>query len=629
MTSNSSGQALPIGSHLQEFEIESVLGRGGFGITYLARDTSLNRRVVIKENLPSAFAFRDTSSGIVRPQAEVGEDAENFAWSLQNFLREADTLAALNHVGIVKVLRKFEANGTAYFVMPYEAGVPLDQEISDRKNHRSYFEENEVIGLLEHLLDVLEYLHERGIYHRDIKPGNILITDEGVPVLIDFGSARQRLSERTMTVVESAGYTPIEQLNSRGNVGPWSDLYSLGATLAKAIIFETPPKVVDRMMNDLWVPLSSRPELRARYTENFLAGIDRALVIDSKGRWQSANQWIKAAIHVDQKEVEDMPSILRRPKLRGSNRLSDFEIKQQQKLRDLRDSLLDAMAGVARDNLRSDADTSAFGMHQADADGDAYDRDFALNLLSQEQNALHEIDEALKRIDNGTYGICEMSQKKILRARLEAIPFTRYTVECQARIEKENGLRVERSLPDRGNVSGFMDERRGRFNKTIPGVDKNGESIDVPSFIRNKNSLESVKWYRKAAERGDANAQYALGYMYANGKGVTKDEVEAVNWYRKAAEQGDANAQYNLGYMYSNGKGVTKDDVEAVKWYRKAADRIGGHALAQYALGYMYENVLGVKRNDIEAVKWYRRATAHGNENAKLALLRLGVGLNE
>ena len=112
-------------------------------------------------------------------------------------------------------------------------------------------------------------------------------------------------------------------------------------------------------------------------------------------------------------------------------KLSNFEKKQQQKLRDLRDSLLNAMAGVARDNLRSAADT------EADAEIDAYDRDFALNLLSQEQDALHEIEEALKRIDDGTYGICEMSKKKIIHARLEAIPFARYTVECQAQIESK------------------------------------------------------------------------------------------------------------------------------------------------------------------------------------------------
>ncbi len=127
------------------------------------------------------------------------------------------------------------------------------------------------------------------------------------------------------------------------------------------------------------------------------------------------------------------------PKRTGA--LSPFEQKQREKLLALKDTLLDSMNGVAKDSLRSRAEgseASAFGMHQADAGSDAYDRDFALSLLSQEQDSLYEIDEALKRIENGTYGICEMSGKVVPHARLEALPFTRYTVECQAELEKRN-----------------------------------------------------------------------------------------------------------------------------------------------------------------------------------------------
>lgn len=117
--------------------------------------------------------------------------------------------------------------------------------------------------------------------------------------------------------------------------------------------------------------------------------------------------------------------------------MTPWHKKQKQKLIELRDALVDAMDGVARDTLEG-SEASAFGMHQADAGSDAYDRDFALSMLSKEQDALYEIEEALKRMDAGTYGICEMSEKKIPQARLEAIPFARYTVECQAQLEKEN-----------------------------------------------------------------------------------------------------------------------------------------------------------------------------------------------
>lgn len=140
----------------------------------------------------------------------------------------------------------------------------------------------------------------------------------------------------------------------------------------------------------------------------------------------------------------------------------EFLRQQRERLLALRDTLLDSMQGMAQDNLRTRADSSdasAFGMHQGDAGSDAYDRDFALSMLSQEQDALYEIDEALKRIDAGNYGICEQSMKQIPQARLEAIPFTRYTVECQAQFEKQSKYsRVRQSVT---SLFGLTDEEGG------------------------------------------------------------------------------------------------------------------------------------------------------------------------
>ena len=143
-------------------------------------------------------------------------------------------------------------------------------------------------------------------------------------------------------------------------------------------------------------------------------------------------------------------------------KLSPFNLSAKKRLLALRDAMLDSMNGVAQDNLRARAESneaSAFGMHQADAGSDAYDRDFALNLLSQEQDALYEIDEALKRIELGTYGTCEMSGKPINKERLEAIPFTRFTVECQSQIERQNkAQRVRQSVT---SLFGLTDEEGG------------------------------------------------------------------------------------------------------------------------------------------------------------------------
>lgn len=143
-------------------------------------------------------------------------------------------------------------------------------------------------------------------------------------------------------------------------------------------------------------------------------------------------------------------------------KMTPFLVRQKERLLQLRDSLLDAMAGVAKDNLRSRAEgseASAFGMHQADAGSDAYDRDFALSLLSQEQDALYEIEEALKRIEQGTYGVCEMSGKSIAQVRLEALPFARYTVECQSQLEKQS--KVSRTRVPVTSLFGLTDEEGG------------------------------------------------------------------------------------------------------------------------------------------------------------------------
>ncbi len=181
-----------------------------------------------------------------------------------------------------------------------------------------------------------------------------------------------------------------------------------------------------------------------------------------KAAWVSAKPVKRLPkISKSRKAITDSPAVLLGRNHR-EKRLDPFTRKQKEKLLQLRDAMVDSMAGVAQDTLRSRAEgseASAFGMHQADAGSDAYDRDFALSLLSQEQDALYEIDQALKRIELGTYGKCEMSGKPIPHARLEAIPFARFTVQCQSQLEKQNkASRVRQSVT---SLFGLTDEEGG------------------------------------------------------------------------------------------------------------------------------------------------------------------------
>jgi RNA polymerase-binding transcription factor DksA len=182
----------------------------------------------------------------------------------------------------------------------------------------------------------------------------------------------------------------------------------------------------------------------------------KARVVKAAGRTKPGRRSPKS-----RRQTTESPAVLLGLNHR-ERKLDPFIRKQKEKLLQLRDAMVDSMAGVAQGTLRSRAEgseASAFGMHQADAGSDAYDRDFALSLLSQEQDALYEIDEALKRIELGTYGKCEMSGKPILRARLEAIPFARFTVECQSQLEKQSkASRVRQSVT---SLFGLTEEEGG------------------------------------------------------------------------------------------------------------------------------------------------------------------------
>ncbi|HET8705004.1 MAG TPA: serine/threonine-protein kinase, partial [Pseudomonadales bacterium] len=220
--------ALPEGYQLHWYRIERVLGRGGFGITYLAKDTNLDHFVAIKEYLPSVCASRLPGDSSVKPLSSG--QSQTYEWGLKAFITEAQTLAKFKHPNIVRVLSVFEQLGTAYMVMEYEPGVELADLIKQGKS----FSEPELMTLTLTLLNGLGAVHAAGFIHRDIKPQNIVMRPDGSPVLLDFGSARKALEgkKRQLTSMVSSGYAPIEQYNQGdATQGPWTDLYGMAATL--------------------------------------------------------------------------------------------------------------------------------------------------------------------------------------------------------------------------------------------------------------------------------------------------------------------------------------------------------------------------------------------------------------
>ena len=283
--------ALPEGYQLHWYRIRSVLGQGGFGITYLAEDINLNQQVAIKEFLPVELALRDKDASI---QPITGERGEQYRWGLDRFINEAQTLARFKHPHIVRVFTVFSANNSAYMVMEYEHGVPLSEKLKGQKSLLQAELESMAFPIMDGLLAV----HAQGFIHRDIKPANIFIRADGTPVLLDFGSARQALGEmtRTLTAMVSPGFAPFEQYTARGEKqGPWTDIYGLGATMYRAAVGKSPANAMDRSEallhtgRDILVP--AQEFAPPGYAPAFLTAIDWALKFRPEDRPQSVVQW--------------------------------------------------------------------------------------------------------------------------------------------------------------------------------------------------------------------------------------------------------------------------------------------------------------------------------------------------
>lgn len=283
-----SHHALSTGTMIQEYRLTGILGIGGFGIVYVAENIYLDETVAIKEFLPAGLATRIEGTKIV----PVSQDKEEvYDWALKNFLKEAKILWELSrpepHRSIVRVTRFHEDNGTAYMVMDYEEG----QSLASILKKSDALPEAQIKAILFPLLDGLEKVHGASIWHRDIKPDNILVRADGSPVLIDFGAAHRDIigGDQSLMSVFSPAYAAPEQVFQNGKQGPWTDIYALGVTLYQATTGVVPPSVAERYKDTECDPAS---ELAAdNYSPALLEAIDAALVLAPEARPQSINEW--------------------------------------------------------------------------------------------------------------------------------------------------------------------------------------------------------------------------------------------------------------------------------------------------------------------------------------------------
>lgn len=280
---------LAIGSRVSDFEIIGLIGEGGFGIVYLAKDVTLDRIVALKEFMPAAFAGRIDG---VHVAVRAANHRAMFDAGLRSFINESKMLAKFAHPALVEVFRFWEGNGTGYMAMRLYRGETLRQVLAKGEEN---FTEERIAQIMGPIFDALEMLHREQVFHRDIAPDNIMLS-EGRSVLLDFGSARKIIGDATqaLTTVLKPGYAPLEQYSDDGTMkqGSWTDVYALGGVLYHLATGKTPLQAVSRMMSD---PLQTVNQLTGdKFSTNFSQAVSKAMMVHVDNRFQTVTEFREA-----------------------------------------------------------------------------------------------------------------------------------------------------------------------------------------------------------------------------------------------------------------------------------------------------------------------------------------------
>jgi len=625
--------ALPAGFEFEGYRIEKVLGTGGFGITYLATETAIDRQVAIKEYLPAGIAGRKPDDNRIMPVSET--DKDDYQWGLDRFQKEAATLVTFRHPNIVPVLRYFNAFDTAYLVMEYQVGESLEAILL----RDGAMPEARIREILEPLLDGLEQVHAKGFLHRDIKPDNIYIRDDGSPVLIDFGAARETLNKsKGLTAIITEGYAPVEQYETGGNQGPWTDIYALGASIYRCMTGERPPEAPKRAAAlargepDPLTPIGALVG-RNEYSTELVASVEYALRALERDRPATIADW-KAVLAGATPPAASVPNVGQQPAYPSpSGEGADGTILAGRPTkaaapaapkRSRKPLIVAAAAGVAvvvvvgavialtsggpatTGPVAGGQGASGSGQSGGQGNGQTPDERAVLEQAVTAARKVHREapDEQAK--------IAAFEKVIAAETALAKYYFARFAKEGKDATKEASALYDQKKFVEA--VTKAMEGARygdPEAMNLLGLMSADGDGMDQDAGV-------SAYWYRRAAELGDEYAQMNLAYNYYNGTGVPKDAGLAFKWAEKSAAKEQPDALYLLGVLHELGRGTTKDTAAARAAYIKAADK--GHVRGMTAAGRM---MLTAKRGTKErerAVAYLKQAASKGSKQAEKLL---------
>ena len=508
---NQPTQQLQPGTTLQndKYRIEKILGQGGFGITYLATQDLLNRRVAIKEFFMRDFCNRagDTHS-VTLGTASNRELMERY---LAKFMKEAQVISQLDHPNIVRIHDIFMENGTAYYVMDYIEGESLSLLVK----RCGALTEQEAMAYIRNVAEALKYVHRQRINHLDVKPGNIVVqrTDNRI-FLLDFGMSKRYDADGNQTSSTplgiSHGYAPIEQYSPGGikEFSPQTDIYSLGATLYYLLTAITPPAAGEL----LTAPLEGFPPTLSPAVRE---AIKKAMQVRKQDRPATVEQF--EALLQDSKETEEEAT-------------KAIEEKSGEETHLLNPAKVNAAPKKSVSDI-CDKGIAAFNKKH-------YEKAFNLFRQAAEQGDA-----------KGQYNLGVMYDKGLGVPQNYPAAFEWYTKAAeQGNINAQNNLGAMYA-----NGEGVKKDYAKAFEWYIKAVEQGDASAQFNLGVMYYNGsgvkqdyAKAIEWFTKAAKQGHALAQYHLGNLYCKGKGVAKDKSKAMEWYRKAAEQGNKDAENAL-----------------------------------------------------------------------------------